>query len=234
MTRKKRGCLILLSLVLLLVIAAAIALVFFLPGDVRFGAARPAAAPVSVSATTPGVSPAPGGSPAAAPALAPVQPRGGWMTYLVPKDILQSELSKAFPIRQNVVDLVKLQLDRPVFLDDPDGSFLRLRLDIQARVLEGNQQLPGSAVVRTQLSYDPAARAVKLRNAQLVELKFAGDAAKAAAALQPVLAAALAADMEGYVIFEVPADGLWWLKTGVAFVRDVYVSDGRVAIALGP
>ena len=233
MTRRKRGCLVLLILAALLAGGVVVALKLFLPGDLMLGAApAPAPAPVAVApkpGQPAGVAPTP--TPAAPE---PPRPAGAWMTYLIPEDILQSELRKAFPIRQNVVDLVGLELANPTFLPDSDGGFLRLRLDVVARVLDGNQSLPGNAVARTQLSYDRAARQVRLRNAQLVELNFSGDTARAAAALQPVLAAALAAEMEGYVIFEVPAEGLGWLKTGVGFVRDVYVTQGRVALALGP
>jgi len=235
MTRKKRGCLVLLVVALLLAAAVAVGTALFLPGDLQFGgrAPAPAAAVQPVSLSGPGGS-LPAVAPAPDPAPVPEPAPGAWMTYVIPNDILQAELKKAFPVRLNVVELVKLQLDRPTFIADPDGAFLRLRLEVEARVLEGDQRLPGSAIVRTQLRYDRATRRVTLRNAQLVELSFTGSAASAAGVLQPVLAQALAAEMEGYVIFEVPADGLWWLKTGIGFVRDVYVKDGRVAIGLGP
>ena len=236
MTRRKRGCLIVVLVLALLAAAAVIGVMVFLPGDLRVGTVeRPTPAPQVVQPaplTSGGAAPAPASAPAPAPTAEP--PPKAWMTYLVPEDILQSELRRSFPISQNVVDLVRLQIDRPTFIADPVGAFLRLRLEVEARVLDGNQRQPGSAVIRTQLAYDRAARRVRLRNAQLVELTFTGDAARAASALQPVLAAGLAAEMEGYVIFEVPADGLWWLKTGVGFVRDVYVTGGRVALALGP
>ena len=234
MTRSKRGCLVALLVLALLAGAVVMGIALFLPGDLKLGAVAPVATPAPVVTTSvPAAPPLPVAPTPSAPALPAAAP-GAWMTYLIPQDILQSEMRKGFPIDQNVVDLVRLQLDRPTFIADPDGAFLRLRLDVEARLLEGSERLPGSAVVRTQLSYDRGARAVKLRNAQLVELNFTGDAGRAAAALQPVLAAGLAAEMEGYVIYQVPAEGLWWLKTGVGFVRDVFVSDGRVAIALGP
>lgn len=226
MTRKKRGCLVLLIVVALIVAAVAVGVALFLPGDLQLGGSAPAA--TAVAPARPGAPP-----PAGAAAPAPVQPApGAWMTYVIPNDILQAELKKSFPIQMNVVDLVRLQIDKPVFVPDEDGAFLRLRLEVVARVLDGNQSLPGTGIVRTQLGYDRVARKVTLRNAQLVELTFPG--VQGSAALQPVLAQALAAEMEGYVIFEVPENGLWWLKTGIGFVRDVYVKDGRVALGLGP
>ncbi|MBE2213448.1 MAG: hypothetical protein IAE82_06220 [Opitutaceae bacterium] len=227
MTRKKRGCLIVLVVLVLLATAVVVGVSMFLPGDLRLGGAAPAPAVVSAPATTSAV---PGAPAPAAPAPA----AGGWFTYVVPGDILEAEVRKAFPIRQNVVDLVRLQLDKPTFLTDPDGTYLRVRLAVEARILDGGQSVPGIATIRTQLAYDRTARRVSLRSAQLVDLSFVGGVAPAAAALQPVLAQALAAELEGYTIFEVPADGLWWLKTGVGFVRDVSVRDGRVCLTLGP
>ncbi len=272
MTRRKRGCFVLLVILAVLVAAAAIAVWLFVPGDLMLGGS--ASAPAPARTLVPGAAPQPGASGAPGTDMGPgtsaaggssnpgqlVSPDGmpgattpaptgsalapaiedeaksrpsSWMTYLVPADILQAEVAKAFPIDTNIVDLVRLQLDRPTFLPDTDGNFLRVQLDIRARILEGGQVLPGSAVMRTQLGYDRGGRRVMLRNAQLVELNFSGDAARAASALQPVLAAALAAEMNGYVIYEVPAEGLGWLKAGIGFVRDVYVKDGRVAIGLG-
>jgi hypothetical protein len=229
MAIKKRGCLIVLVVLALLVTAVVVGMSMFLPGDLRLGGLAPAPAAPAGPAV-----PATGGTPGA-PAPSAVQPSaGGWFTYVVPGDILEAEVRKAFPIRQNIVDLVRLQLDKPTFLADPDGAFLRVRLSVEARILDGGQSLPGTATIRTQLGYDRTVRRVMLRNAQLVDLAFAGGNASATAALQPVLAQALAAELEGYVIFEVPADGLWWLKTGVGFVRDVSVRDGRVCLALGP
>lgn len=271
MTRRKRGCLILLVVLVFLFAAAVIAVLWWVPGDLQLGGSAPASAPVSSAVTIPrsGASTAPasgalpgpsspadpsaagqpgfgegqpGADAAATASGAPLVPAvadetgpgpGAWMTYLVPGDILQAEVAKAFPIDTNIVDLVRLQLGRPTFLADPDGNFLRVQLDVQARILDGGQVLPGRAVVRTQLGYDRGGRRVLLRNAQLVELGFSGDAARAASALQPVLAAALAAELNGYVIYQVPAEGLWWLKAGMGLVRDVYVKDGRVAIGLG-
>jgi len=231
MTRKKRGCLIVLIVFALLIAALVIGVMFFLPGDLQLGGPPPAPRTAAPVTTSTGLAPV---DPAVPPPAEPAPAPGGWFTYVIPGDILEAEVRKAFPIRQNVVDLVRLQLDRPSFVTDPDGAFLRVRIAVEARILDGGQMLPGIATIRTQLGYDRSGRRVMLRNTQLVDLSFVGGAAPAALALQPVLAQALAAELEGYVIFEVPADGLWWLKTGVGFIRDVTVRDGRVTLVLGP
>jgi len=243
MAQPKRGCLILLTIAALAVVVALIVAWWWLPGEVRWGPSPIAKSPPRVTereVPPASVALAEGQNPAQPVAL-PVRERrptpptdGVWATYVVPEDLMRQELAKAFPIQQNVADLVKVRLDNPEFLAEQDGDFLRVRLQIEARVVEGEDRLQGSVEVRTRLGYDREGRKVMLVDAEVVGLSLQEGQGGGTSLLQTVLGSELAADMEGYPILTLPTDGPAWMRLGGGWVKNVYVKDGRVHVAVGP
>lgn len=158
----------------------------------------------------------------------------GEVRYTVPDEMWRGEVAKMFPLTQNVVDVVKLHMSNPRWLIDPDPTWLRLRLDLDAQVTFSRvEHYPGHAEMRTQLRLDPVKRAVVLSKAELVDFKLTGDAAAVAMQLQKTLADALATEAEGYPVFDLPKKGPWLERTGAGFVRDVVVEGGKVTVVTG-
>jgi hypothetical protein len=243
MTKKKKGCLFtLLGLVVLLGVTVIVAL-WMIPGEVRFGGApakyvvAPANRPGTAASGT--SAPArPGAQATQAVSPAPLKPALFEMRYLVPDEMWQREVSAMFPITDDVSGVIKLDLANPKFVRDPDGRFLRIALDLVARVPASaggkpEDRYPGRAEVRTRLRYDPGSRRVTLAEPELVDFSFSGEAAKYAAPLVPVLRLALPAEMDGFEIVKLPEKGGFWQQTGISLVRNVVVEDGKVAVVVG-
>jgi hypothetical protein len=158
-----------------------------------------------------------------------------FLTYAIPTDLLQREVAAIFPITEGVEGMMKIVLSDPQFVRDADGTFLRLTVNLKA-VMGGAaaEEYPGSAVVRTQLRFDPASSTVALRRAELAEFRFSGAAARVAESLRPIIESELASQMNGYVVFRAPQKADWWTKNGLSLVRDVVVENGQVVVVIGP
>lgn len=245
MTRKKKGCLFtLLGLLALLVVAVVIALLL-IPGEVRFGGApaKYVVAPLPRRPTDRTTTPASAQSQPSgvAPAAQQPAPKSSLfeIRYLVPDEMWQREVAALFPITDDVAGAIKLDLSHPRFVHDSDGRFLRLSLDLTARLPatspgKPEETYPGRVEARTRLRYDPGSRRVTLAEPELVDFAFTGGAAKYAEPLVPVLKVALAAEMDGFEVVRLPEKGGFWQRTGISLVRDVIVEDGKVAIVVGP
>lgn len=159
---------------------------------------------------------------------------GGELHYRLADAVWQREVAAIFPMTEDLGGAVKLHLRNPVFLPDPDPQRLRLSLETEAEVTlhREPQRFPGRAVIRTRLRYDPAQTAVLLAATELEEFTFTGEAASVAGALQPVLAEALAGEMEGFPVFTIPGQDGWWARQGVSLVRDVVVEHGQIVVIL--
>lgn len=221
-----------LAIVILVGIGFIWASLSFVPGGmshVHF-VRRPPPAPPPPPAVTTGQNPAPAAVPVAPPAGEKL-----YLTYVVPMDLLQREVSALFPISEGVEGLLKLVLSNPQFVPDPDGKYLRLKLDLSVTTVGTRaESYPGTAVVRTQLHFDRVTNQVTLVNAELAEFRFSGSAAQTADSLRPVLQSELAAEMNGYVVFKMPKNASWWMKSGVSFVQDVVVENGQVVVVMAP
>jgi hypothetical protein len=174
-----------------------------------------------------------------APAPAPVAPAPAaepklCLTYVLPADLLQREVSALFPISEGVEGMLKLVLSNPQFVADADGRYLRVNFDLAVNTV-GNppESYPGKAAVRTQLRFSGATNQVALANAELAEFRFSGGAAQTAESLRPVLQSELATQLNGYVVFKLPKKASWWMRSGLSFVQDVVVENGQVVVVVG-
>lgn len=158
----------------------------------------------------------------------------GELRIEVPDNLWQPEVHTIFPITEDVAGFVTLELRNPRFIRDEDPQWLRLALELEARVVQGgNERFPGQAVLRTQLKYDPAQRAVLLNNAQLVEFTFTGEAGRMVAALQQALSDAVAEELKDFVVVEIPEGEGYWQKMGLSRLREITIEDRKVVAVLG-
>jgi hypothetical protein len=152
----------------------------------------------------------------------------------VPDELWQEEVAAMFPIDEDVAGFVKLQLRNPRFVPDADPSWLRLELDLVARVSSAsNESFPGRAALRTQLKLDRGAKAVVLSGAELVEFTFTGEAGRLVGALQGVLAETFADQLTDFPVFDLPDDPKGIEKTVVDRISGVSVVDHKVVLELG-
>jgi hypothetical protein len=203
----------------------------FVPGGVSHVKLSYRVPPKPVIATSAPAMPAGGSTAPAAPAAE--ERKELFLTYTIPTDLLQREVGALFPITEGIESMMQLVLSNPRFVSDADPHFLRLTVELRAVLAAPAQQYPGTAIVRTQLRFNPADSTVVLHNAQLAEFGFTGSAARIADSLRPVIESELATQMNGYVVFKMPKNAGWWMKNGLSLVRDVVVENGQVVVVIG-
>lgn len=223
-----------LSILVLVAVGFIWASLSFVPGGMAHvhlvRRAPPPPIPPAVVSPAPGA-PAPAPAPPAAP---PPAEQKLYLTYVVPMDLLQREVSALFPISEGLEGMLKLVLSNPQFVADTDGRYLKLKFDLAVTTVGTRPETyPGTAVVRTQLRFNRATNQVLLANAELSDFRFSGSAAATAETLRPVLQSELASELNGYVVFKMPKSASWWMKSGVSFVQDVVVENGQVVVVVG-
>lgn len=158
----------------------------------------------------------------------------GDLRFQIPDGLWQGEVRRMFPIEESISGLVSVSLTNPQFVADSDPQWLRLRLNLNATMLDGETlQFPGQLSIRFQIKLIKNRQTVVLSQAQLVEFSFAGEAGEVAAGLRDVLAESIQAELEGFEVFQFPEGGDWWMESGKGMVKDVIVENGGIVVIAG-
>lgn len=158
----------------------------------------------------------------------------GDLRFQVPDALWQGEVRRMFPIEENISDLVSVSLTNPQFVPDTDPRWLRLHLNLNARMLDGEAlQFPGRLAIRMQIKLIKNQQKVVLSQAQLVEFSFVGEAGAVAAGLRDVLAESIQSELEGFEVFQFPEGGGKWAESGKGMVKDVIVENGGIVVIAG-
>jgi hypothetical protein len=158
----------------------------------------------------------------------------GDLRFQIPDGLWQSEVRNMFPMEESISDLVAVSIRNPSFMRDADPKWLRLNLDLTARVLDGDPlQFPGRLTIRAQIKLLKDKQTVILSRAELAEFSFSGEASAVAEGLRDVLAESIQAELEGFEVFRFPEGGEWWMESGKGMVKDVVVENGGIVVIAG-